>query len=78
MITARKSLEVRVLTFDEAWELSSSFDATESGSSPCPPSNQLESTGRDRVSSRQVGVDKQSNLRTSGNLLPCSGDPDYS
>ena len=74
MMTAWKNLEVHGLTFNETRELGSSFDTAESGSSPCPSGNQLESIRRVRINARKVEAKERSNLRPSGNLLPCSGD----
>lgn len=54
MMIAGKNLEVHGLTFDETRELGSSFDTAESGSSPCPSGNQLESIRRVGINDRKV------------------------
>ena len=71
-----KCLEVCELTSDETRDLGSSFNTTEGGSSPCPSSNQLESTRRTGVCCRQIEVDERSDSRASGDLLSCSGHTD--
>lgn len=74
MRIAGRNLYARVLTLDEARELGSSFNTTEGGSSPCSPGHQLKSARRVRLSYRQVEVYDGSDIRASGNFLPCSSD----
>jgi hypothetical protein len=71
-----KSIEVRELTFGKTRDFCSSFHATEGCSPPRPSSDQLESSEAKGGSCGQVRVDERCDLRTSGNLLPRSGDTD--